>query len=292
MHSVKTHRQLNLPTDISLQSRINRITKTKKRFHCPRAGCKKNYESRQKIVQHFQKVHAEKTHKCAACGSEFALNRDLKYHAKKFCYKLREGRTTESRRVKPRPKKATLGTQTDARVVGVVLNQILKTANSQTQTDDQMNGYQISSNYSTTDFAAQYDQPVFGGFNQRWAYLKLMPYRPFSISIPTYDQATTYDGFPSTSSYIGQAPEMVDVSTYVANDSHNYFTGPSNFLTQTTQTYFNSECSHWRGQMEIDYRTQTNSSTQTHQPSLESWYGKNREISRDMSSMTDQMYLR
>lgn len=106
----------------------------------------------------------------------------------------------------------------------------------------------------------------------------------------TFDQATMYDNFASTSTYVNQTPEMVDVSTYAAADSQNYFVDPSNYLTQTTQTYINPECSQWR---EYDYRsTQINSSTQTNQP-LESWFGKNQEsLSRDMGSMTDQMYFR
>lgn len=94
-----------------------------------------------------------------------------------------------------------------------------------------------------------------------------------------------YDNFASTSTYMSQTPEMNDASTY-ATDSQSYFLEQNNYLTQTTQTYFNPECSQWRENLD-EYRQtpQTNSSTQTGQ--LENnWYTKN-----DMSSMTDQ-YLR
>jgi hypothetical protein len=99
-----------------------------------------------------------------------------------------------------------------------------------------------------------------------------------------------YNNFASTSTYVNQTPEMVDVSTYVANDSQSYFIDPTNYLTQTTQTYTNPECQQWR---DYDYRsTQTSSSTQTNQ-TLESWYVKNQEgLSRDTGSMTDQMHFR
>jgi hypothetical protein len=113
----------------------------------------------------------------------------------------------------------------------------------------------------------------------------------YVFSVATFDQATTmYDNFVSTSTYISQTPEMVDVATYAAADTQNYFIDPDNYLTQTTQTYINPECSQWR---EYDYRsTQTNSSTQTNQP-LHRWFEKSHgNVSRDIGSMTDQMFLR
>src|SRR4051794_12360503 len=65
MHTVKTHRQLNKPSDVSLQSRIQRTPqKTTKRFHCPKNECNKFYEYLRNLAQHFQKVHCEKKHNC------------------------------------------------------------------------------------------------------------------------------------------------------------------------------------------------------------------------------------
>lgn len=77
-----------------------------------------------------------------------------------------------------------------------------------------------------------------------------------------------YDNFASTSTYMSQTPEMVDVSTY-ATETQNYFIEQGSFLTQTTQTYSNTECPQWRYNQD-EYRPQTNSSTQT--THLESWF--------------------
>lgn len=170
MHSVKTHRQLNKPTDISLQSRTHRVTQeTIKRFHCPNAECSKVYESQRNLAQHFQKVHCEKVYKCADCDNKFALERDLRYHCKQRCFKICSKSTNERKPTKAqkRSKKVAQSTQTECIVIKLVISQRAKTTASQTQTEELVPDYQINSNYSTSDFAGQYDHPTYNDFAQR-----------------------------------------------------------------------------------------------------------------------------
>ncbi|KAL3097027.1 hypothetical protein niasHS_002743 [Heterodera schachtii] len=63
------------------------------RFHCPVDGCRRrgegtrgtHFASAKLLVQHFQKTHTEKRHRCSECSARFALARDLRYHQKKLC---------------------------------------------------------------------------------------------------------------------------------------------------------------------------------------------------------------
>uniref|UniRef100_A0A914GSL0 C2H2-type domain-containing protein n=1 Tax=Globodera rostochiensis TaxID=31243 RepID=A0A914GSL0_GLORO len=61
------------------------------RFHCPLEGCRRrdgtqqHFASAKLLVQHFQKKHTEKRHRCSECSARFALARDLRYHQKKVC---------------------------------------------------------------------------------------------------------------------------------------------------------------------------------------------------------------
>uniref|UniRef100_A0A183CHQ4 DUF229 domain-containing protein n=1 Tax=Globodera pallida TaxID=36090 RepID=A0A183CHQ4_GLOPA len=61
------------------------------RFHCPLEGCRRRDDAQQHfasaklLVQHFQKKHTEKRHRCSECSARFALARDLRYHQKKVC---------------------------------------------------------------------------------------------------------------------------------------------------------------------------------------------------------------
>jgi DNA-directed RNA polymerase subunit RPC12/RpoP len=170
MHSVKTHQQLDKPTDISLQSRIQRIAQTAvKRFHCPKSECSKVYEKLRNLAQHFQKVHCEKRYKCADCGNKFALERDLRYHSKQRCPKTRDNSAIESKSTKPkkRSKKVAQSTQTECIVIKLVVSQRAKTTSGQTQTEEPMSDYPMNSNYSTSDFAGQYDHAAYNDYAQR-----------------------------------------------------------------------------------------------------------------------------
>lgn len=162
MHTVKSHRRLNEPTDITLQNRLHRLTQHKRRFHCPDEECKKFYDSNRSLTQHFQKSHTLKAYECEKCGSKFALERDLRYHSKKFCIKssLDSSTTKINKPTKKRVKQTTQnGTQTDTVFIKLVITQRPKMSTQQIQTEEY-----ASSNYSmnphsyypsTSDFAGQ-----------------------------------------------------------------------------------------------------------------------------------------
>jgi hypothetical protein len=161
MHLVKTHNQLKESSDISLQSRTSRVNQTKKRFHCPKAGCEKICENNRALTQHYQKSHSERNHKCEGCQSKFALERDLRYHIKKFCSKQAPSSTAPQKISKGRLKSTRqISTQTDGIVIKLIIGQRPDTISQQVQTEHasietfQPNYYEDMP--QTSDFSGQH----------------------------------------------------------------------------------------------------------------------------------------
>lgn len=170
MHLVKTHNQLNQSNDVSLKSRTSRVSQTIKRFHCPKEGCEKICESNRALTQHYRKVHSEKNHQCENCLNKFALERDLRYHIKKFCFSSKQIPTTFSTKKGKERLKTTrqVSTQTDNIVIKLIIGQCPNSISQQVQTESaQISTFQQSyyeEPSQTSDFGSQY--------GPRWDFLK------------------------------------------------------------------------------------------------------------------------
>ncbi|KAI6214350.1 hypothetical protein M3Y94_00257400 [Aphelenchoides besseyi] len=289
MHTVKIHRQMTNPADLPLHSWTQRLEqKQKQRFHCPASACSKNYNTKQKLVQHYQKVHCEKNYECGECQAKFALERDLRYHNNKLCVSLRESSEPTIKRPKRTESKSkNQSTQTAPfRLCVYVSRSVDSFQETSTQTNvpdtciiNYMNQQQQP---MTCDFGGQYEQPAFSQLDQSLQY---------DANVSTYDQSTTYEPI-----YYNSPPERVDVNVGTVSDEFprlsDYLTGSLDYADVPTQTpqQFDSEC--WDSNYVGPSPSQTHISTQTPFSYSEQTYDATQNFSSEFGSMTEPGYFR
>ncbi|KAI6200648.1 hypothetical protein M3Y96_00756100 [Aphelenchoides besseyi] len=289
MHVVKIHRQMTNSTDLPLHSWTQRSEqKQKQRFHCPASECSKNYNTKQKLVQHYQKVHCQKNYECVECQAKFALERDLRYHKNKLCASLRE--PSESSAKKPKrieSKSRSQSTQTAPfRLCLYVSRSVDNLQETSTQTsvpDTRIINYMNQQQQPMTcDFGGQYEQPEFSQLDQSLQY---------NANVSTYDQSTTYEPI-----YYNSPPERVDVNVGTVSDEFpplsDYLSGSLDYADVPTQTpqQFDSEC--WDSNYVGPSPSQTHISTQTPFSYCEQTYDAAQNFSSEFGSMTEPGYFR
>ncbi|CAD5221037.1 unnamed protein product [Bursaphelenchus okinawaensis] len=318
-HMVKTHRQINKPSDVALDSRLNHYERKTFEYYCP--VCNNHYSGMKLLVQHYRKVHGEKRFECDVCTAKFALERDLKYHKKKMCIALGESRMTllprKSTNSSTKVSKAhsdTNNTNAEEESTKTMSNvpSIPSTSSTisvapkkqkliavklipctitpvrnhvQVQTEfayNNLNAPCVSQSAACSSQGASMDEGIqTSDFGVQFGTMSYDRECQFE-GVSTYDQSTMYEA-PSTSDYT--VPSYYD-DTIMPYDTYN------DNNTAATQTYLWSDDYNSQDTM-ATYTEQQNMGTQTGFESLDQWYGgdANGTNGRDFGVMTDPQWF-